>query len=70
MPTTAKRIKESADGTMTFEPYRGMPIFGRTKINGAIEYRCNVPTISRNYSFKADSLDEIHVKIDIALDTP
>ncbi len=50
--------------------YRAVPIFKRLRADGTIEFSSHVPTAARTYAFKADSLREIQVKIDIALDTP
>ena len=44
--------------------------FSALRADGTIEFSSHVPTAARTYAFKADSLREIQVKIDIALDTP
>jgi hypothetical protein len=67
MPTDTQDPKKT---TALFSEYRNMPIFRRAAADGTFEFRSAVSTATRTYAFKADSLREIHVKNDIALDTP
>ena len=67
MPTKTQDRKSS---NAPSSEYRATPIFSRARTDGTIEFSSHVPTACRTYTFKADSLREIQVKIDIALDTP
>ena len=60
--------QDPEDTTKLCGEYRDTPIFSRRKASGAIEFRCSVPTVARKYAFKADSINEMKAKIDIALD--
>jgi hypothetical protein len=58
------------DHAAAFAEHRGNAIFRDTKSDGTFVFRSVVRTAMRTYTFRADSLREIQVKIDIALDTP
>ncbi|HEY1598884.1 MAG TPA: hypothetical protein VGG64_04735 [Pirellulales bacterium] len=61
--------KESYDVTKVLDEYRGISVFGRTMADGEIEFNSTVQSPCRKYVFKADSIREMRVKIDIALDS-
>jgi hypothetical protein len=61
--------KETVDITKVLDEYRGIPVFGRTLADGEMEFSSTVQAACRKYAFKADSIREMRVKIDIALDS-
>ncbi|HEY4310322.1 MAG TPA: hypothetical protein VGN12_12800 [Pirellulales bacterium] len=64
------KTSATADPATAFAEHRDNPIFRHTKADGTFMFRSVVRTAMRTYTFKADSLREMQVKIDIALDTP